>query len=139
MPEAERFSYLRKVGERFLLYPMPYASLRLERQGQTKQVFGLLDTGSTVCVLPYRIGLELGAVWEEQTIPLELKGNLANFEARALLLTAYVGELAPVNLAFAWTKSEDAPLVLGQTNFFIEFDVCFYGSQNEFEVKTRKK
>ncbi len=137
MSKTERFSYSQNIGERFLLYPMPYLSLTLERQGQRKEVFGLLDTGSTVCVLPYRIGLDLGAVWEEQTIPLVLKGNLANFEARALLMTAYIGELIPVNLAFAWTRAEDAPLVLGQTNFFMEFDVCFYHSQKEFEIKVR--
>ena len=137
MSKMERFSYLQSIGERQLLYPMPYLSLTLEREGQRKQVFGLLDTGSTVCVLPYRIGLDLGAIWEDQTIPLELKGNLANFEALALLITAYVGELIPVNLAFAWTSAENAPLILGQTNFFMTFDVCFYRSQNEFEIKAR--
>ncbi|MDQ3713068.1 MAG: hypothetical protein M3388_12735 [Acidobacteriota bacterium] len=52
-------------------------------------------------------------------------------------MTAYIGELIPVNLAFAWTRAEDAPLVLGQTNFFMEFDVCFYHSQKEFEIKVR--
>ena len=96
-----------------------------------------LDTGSTVCVLPYRVGLELGAIWEEQTIPLKLKGNLANFDARALLITAHIGGFVPVNLAFAWTNAENAPLILGQTNFFMTFDVCFYRSQNEFEIKAR--
>ncbi len=69
----------------FLPEPMPYLSLILERQNRQKQVFGLLDTGSTVSVLPYQTGLDLGAVWENQTIPLKLKGNLADFEARALL------------------------------------------------------
>jgi len=137
MPDSQKFPFLQNIGERFLLDPMPYLPLTLEREGQRKQVFGLLDTGSTVCVLPYRVGLELGAVWEEQTIPLRLKGNLANFEARALLLTAQIGEFAPVNLAFAWTSAEDAPLVLGQTNFFMEFDVCFFRSQNEFEIKSK--
>ncbi len=91
MPDSQKFPFLQNIGERFLLDPMPYLPLTLEREGQRKQVFGLLDTGSTVCVLPYRVGLELGAVWEEQTIPLRLKGNLANFEARALLLTAQIG------------------------------------------------
>jgi len=137
MADSQRFPFLQNIGERFLFDPMPYLSLTLEREGQRKQVFGLLDTGSTVCVLPYRVGLDLGAVWAEQTIPLKLKGNLANFESRALLITAHSGEFAPVNLAFAWTSAENAPLILGQTNFFMTFDVCFYRSQNEFEIKTR--
>jgi len=79
MSKTERFSYSQNIGERFLLYPMPYLSLTLERQGQRKEVFGLLDTGSTVCVLPYRIGLDLGAVWEEQTILLELRRKPGEF------------------------------------------------------------
>jgi len=28
-------------------------------------------------------------------------------------------------------------LILGQTNFFLEFDVCFYRSKQEFEVKPK--
>lgn len=61
----------------------------------------MLDTGSTICVLPYRIGLELGAVWEEQKIPLKLKGNLESFDARAILLKAYIEDFPPIDLAFA--------------------------------------
>ncbi len=30
---------------------------------------------------------------------------------------------------------DDIPLILGQTNFFMEFDVCFYRSKLEFEIK----
>ena len=30
-------------------------------------VVGLLDTGSTVNILPYPLGLQLGLVWEQQT------------------------------------------------------------------------
>jgi hypothetical protein len=31
----------------------------------------------------------------------------------------------------------NAPLILGQTNFFMEFDVSFYRSQLEFEIKPK--
>ena len=118
---------------------MPYLPLTLAHQGRTKQVWGLLDTGSTICVLPYLVGLELGAVWQEQTIPLRLKGNLADLTARVLLLTAQIGEFAPIQLAFAWTLAEDVPVTLGQTNFFMEFDACFYRSRREFELKVKAK
>ncbi|WP_152540390.1 hypothetical protein [Aphanizomenon flos-aquae] len=40
-------------------------------------VSGLLDTGSSVNVLPYEMGLALGAVWENQRLSLPLGGNLA--------------------------------------------------------------
>jgi hypothetical protein len=39
-----------------------------------------------------------------------------------------------VQLVFAWSLSDDAPLLLGRMNFFLEFDVCFYRSQLAFEV-----
>ena len=37
-------------------------------------------------------------------------------------------------VAFAWTKTDDVPLLLGQTNFFLEFDVFFSRSAMFFEV-----
>jgi len=50
---------------------------------------------------------------------------------------AEIGDLPVVKLAFAWIRTNDVPLILGQTNFFMEFDVCFYRSRLEFEVKPR--
>ena len=44
----------------------------------------LLDTGSTINLLPYDMGLQLGASWDEQTVHLPLAGNLASVEARGL-------------------------------------------------------
>lgn len=100
---------------------------------------GLLDTGASVNVLPYEIGLQLGAFWEEQTVPIQLSGNLARLEARGLVISAKVAEFTSVLLAFAWTKSTEAPLILGHMNFFTEFDVCFYRADLAFEVTQRRK
>jgi hypothetical protein len=94
----------------------------------------LLDTGSTVNLLPYNIGLELGAIWEEQTVRLPLAGNLASTEARGLFVYVQIGDLEPVRLAFAWTQASQVPLILGQTNFFREFDVCFVRSRHSIEI-----
>jgi Aspartyl protease len=77
----------------------------------------LLDTGSTVNLLPYDIGLQLGATWEEQTIRLPLAGNLARVEARGIFVHLQIGNLEPVRLAFAWAQASQVPLILGQTNF----------------------
>lgn len=98
---------------------------------------GLLDSASTVNVLPYETGLRLGTVWEEQTTSVQLTGNLAQQEARVLVVFATVGRFPPVRLAFAWTKSNDVPMLLGQVNFFMEFDVCLFRSQSAFEVKPK--
>jgi hypothetical protein len=88
-------------------------------------------------VLPYDFGLQLGAIWEDTKAVLRLGGNLGRLPAMPLFVTAELADFAPVRLAFAWTKTRNVPLILGQTNFFMEFDVCFYRSQLEFEVKPR--
>jgi hypothetical protein len=88
-------------------------------------------------VLPYHIGLQLGAVWDQQTVPVKLAGNLADSDARAILVIATIGRFPPVQLAFAWTRNDHVPIILGQVNFFLEFDVSFYRSQSAFEVRPK--
>jgi len=98
---------------------------------------GLVDSGATVNVLPYPMGVQLGAVWEEQKATLRLAGNLGSIAAMPLFVIAEIGNFLPVRLAFAWIRSDSAPLILGQMNFFMEFDVCFYRSKLEFEVRPK--
>ena len=47
-----------------------------------------------------------------------------------------IGNLPAVKLAFAWVQRSGLPVILGQTNFFLEFDV-FYRSRLEFEVRPK--
>jgi hypothetical protein len=84
-------------------------------------------------------GVELGYKWDRQTTALSLTGNLAQYEARVVLARAIVGQFEPVQLVFAWTQATKVPLILGQVNFFIEFDVCFYRSQLEFAVSPKEE
>jgi hypothetical protein len=116
---------------------LPLLPILLESPAGSVQAPGLLDTGATVNVLPLGLGLQLGLRWDEQVIPLNLSGNLANFEARAVIVESTVGSFAPVRLAFAWTMAEEVPLILGQVNFFLQFDVCFYRSLQIFDVRPR--
>ncbi len=116
----------------------PYLPLILNYRNTLQDVIGLLDTGAMVNVLPYQVGIELGAVWEEQTTMLQLTGNLAQFEARLLIVSALLGQFSSVRLVFAWTQATQVPLILGQANFFMEFDVCFYRSQKLFEVTPKQ-
>ena len=83
------------------------------------------------------MGLQLGAAWEQQAIAVRLTGNLANEPARALLVSATVGHFAAVRLAFASTRSDAVPVILGQVIFFMEFDVHFYRSRGIFEVEPK--
>jgi hypothetical protein len=116
---------------------LPYLPLTLTYQNQSLSVSGLLDTGSSVNVLPYEMGLALGAAWENQKFSLPLGGNLSRFEARALVLRATVEQFPAVDLAFAWTQDKYAPIILGHMNFFLAFDVCFYRSELAFEISQK--
>jgi hypothetical protein len=113
---------------------LPTIPIIISRAERSISANALLDSGASVNVLPYELGIQLGAVWEEQTIRLPLAGNLANAEARGLFVNVGVGNLVAVRLAFAWTKLSQVPLILGQTNFFQEFDVCFERSRCTIEI-----
>lgn len=134
------FSYVAVTTGRGDASLMPVLPLELRlKGGQPVQAQGLLDSGAAVNVLPYELGLRLGAVWEAQSTRVTLTGNLAAQEARGLLVQAQVADLAPVTLVFAWTRVENVPLLLGQVNFFDRFDVCFRRSQRRFEVEPAAK
>ena len=111
----------------------------LRRDNRAIEVLGLVDSGATVSVLPHEIGIELGAVWDDSKAIIQLAGNLSNQPAIPFFTIAEIGEYAPVRLAFAWVRRANTPLILGQTNFFLEFDVCFYRSRLEFEIKPKLK
>lgn len=102
-------------------------------------VSGLLDTGAAVNVLPYSSGIELGLDWDQQTTRVQLSGNLSIVDARAIVVSAIVGSFAPVRLAFAWAKGDSLPVILGQINFFLEFDVCFFRARGVFQVRRAER
>ncbi|MBD2359623.1 hypothetical protein H6G36_00160 [Anabaena minutissima FACHB-250] len=139
MPNVEQFPFINAdttLGEAGF---RPYMPMTLASQQCSIRTSALLDTGATVNVLPYPVGLELGYVWERQTATLNLTGNLAQYEARVVVIQAIVGQFEPVQLVFAWTKAVQVPLILGQVNFFMEFDICFYRSQLYFVVSPKNK
>jgi hypothetical protein len=39
---------------------------------------GLVDSGATVHVLPYDVGLQLGVVWDDRKANMRLAGTLGN-------------------------------------------------------------
>lgn len=113
---------------------LPTIPITLNHAGFSVSANALLDTGSTINLLPHHVGLQLGAIWEEQTVRLPLAGNLAMVEARGLFVHVQIENLEPVRLAFAWAQTSQVPLILGQTNFFREFDVCFQRSRRTIEI-----
>ena len=132
-----RFKYSTTAPSQDEFDSLPRIPRVLRYNDQQVEVSGLVDSGATVNVLPYEIGLQLGATWDGRNANMRLTGNLGSQPAMPLFVSAEVGMFAPVRLAFAWVKSTNTPLILGQTNFFMEFDVCFYRSGLEFEIQPR--
>jgi hypothetical protein len=120
---------------------MPRLPLTLTYEQRSVETVGLLDTGAAVNVLPYPVGVALGTDWDQESTVISLAGSLGRVEARALVLLASHPQLTPdgpIRLVFAWTRAEEAPVIFGQTNFFMEFNVCFYRSQAAFDVHPRE-
>jgi len=135
-----RFPYLPLASGRGDAALMPVLPLQLQfKRNEIVSCHGLLDSGAAVNVLPYSLGLRLAAVWEAQTTRVALTGNLAAQGARALLLEGRLGEFAPVSLVFAWTRQDNVPLLLGQVNFFEEFDVSFHRARRHFEIEPARR
>jgi hypothetical protein len=137
MRDSQRFNFTEGFDAFGFPDALPQMPLTLMYRASSVEVLALLDTGASVNVLPYSIGVQLGAVWEEQTTSVTLAGNLASVEAKGLLIPVQIGEFDTVRLVFAWSRSDDIPLLLGRMNFFLEFDVCFYRSQLIFEVRVK--
>lgn len=116
---------------------MPRLPLWLNREAQSVEAIGLVDSGATVNVLSYELGLQLGGVWDDRRAIIQLAGNLSNQPAMPFATIAQIEDFPPVELLFTWVQRPNIPLILGQTNFFLEFDVCFHRSKMEFEVKPK--
>ncbi len=119
---------------------MPMLSLDLVSGNHVVEITAIVDTGSPINVLPYSVGLALGFDWQTQRALGSLTGALSRTESRAIAVTARIAEIAGadgVPLLFAWADTDAVPILLGQTDFLMEFNVCFYRSENYFEVWPR--
>jgi len=134
---AEKFPYVPRdpaLGQASLSPMLPLTLVG--RQNGTAS--GLVDSGAAINVLPFSLGVQLGFDWDQETNAVALSGNLAAVEARVIVLSGVVRNFAPVRLAFAWAKADTMSVILGQVNFFMEFDVCFFRSQSFFEVRRKQ-
>ena len=137
MSEFARFPFTAMDADKAGINRMPFLPITLSYNGRDIAASGLLDSGATVNVLPHSLGVQLDLIWEQQRTAVILSGNLARIPARGILVSATVGAFAPVRLAFAWAQTDEVPLILGQANFFAEFDVCFLRSQAVFDIKPK--
>ena len=116
---------------------MPYVPLRLFNGDESISEYALVDSGSTINVMPFSIGTRLGLDWEQQSKSINLTGNLAGVAAKGVVVEAQAGASERTTLVFAWARTDNMPLLLGQVNFFMEFEVCFNRSQQSFEINHR--
>lgn len=137
MTQRNRFNFVEKFNSAGESSLVPYLPLTLSSPNTVISASGLLDTGASVNVLPYEMGIQLNLNWNDHNTSVILAGNLAKFPAKGVVLSATIAQFAPTTLVFAWTKAENIPLLLGRINFFQEFDVCFYGSQLAFEISPK--
>jgi hypothetical protein len=135
---AERYAFTERLDRAGRSIILPYIPLLLSLGNRSIEVIALLDSGASVNVIPYEVGLALGAVWENQTLSIPLSGNLAQSDSRGIAISAKVAQFPPVTLGFAGSELRGMSVILGHMNFFREFDVCFYSSRLEFEVRPQE-
>ena len=121
------------------LFGKPFVTITLCRDGHEITVLALVDSGATISILPYEMGCELGVVWEEQTIPIQLGGPLKGIPAVAVLVDGHISGLPETPLAMAWVAETDHPVppILGQVNFFQQFRITFEGYASAFDISPK--
>jgi hypothetical protein len=135
MSVVEQFPYRDRNPASQGLDLMPDLPIVLRHQSQSLSEVGLVDSGASISVLPYSLGLQLGFDWNTQKAQITLAGTLAHIAARGIVVEALVGQLSPIRLALARADSDQVPFLLGQFNFFQAFDVCFFRTQGIFEIR----
>ena len=77
MTAPVRFPYAGPDSDGAAASVLAYLPITLSHEANSLAVSGLVDSGSTVNVLPYSLGLQLVYIWEQQTLPVRLTGNPA--------------------------------------------------------------
>ena len=115
---------------------MPFVFLTLSHHDQSIVVSALVDSGASVSVLPYDVGLQLGLDWDVQKVPAPLWVNVQDAPSWGVVVTGQIDQFQPFPLVFAWTRktSQEVPILLGQTNFFQTFQVLFDGQAGTFAL-----
>ncbi|MBI2806467.1 MAG: retroviral-like aspartic protease [Planctomycetes bacterium] len=135
MNAVEQFPYCDRNPASAGLDLMPDLPIVLRHQTHSLSAVALVDSGASISVLPYSLGVQLGLDWNSQKAHITLAGTLAHVGARGIVVEAVVGQLTPARLALAWANSDQVPSLLGQFNFFQVFDICFFRTRGFFEIR----
>jgi hypothetical protein len=114
--------------------PMPFLECSLSSESARIRVSALVDSGATLNIMPYEIGEQLGLVWSEQRLPLDMGGTLGGTRAFAVSLHGQIGSFPPVEMIFAWVERSNIRMLLGHVNFFQLFRVTFDDKAGCFHI-----
>ena len=106
------------------LVARPFLPVRIRYRQLEIQTMALLDSGSDINVLPYKLGLDLGADWDSREDIEGLEGIGGGLIAKRFVADLYIETWPSIRQIFAWARDDDIPVILGQVDFF----------QNYFEV-----
>lgn len=134
MSVSERFQYVLKPGGNGPVDMFPLLPMRLALGSRAIDVMALIDSGATISSLPYDLGLTFGQSWNRLPQQLFVGGAHGSAPAKRLDLMATIGSLPPRLLAFAWVNTNNYPLVLGNADFFFNFDVTLCRRHSYFDI-----
>lgn len=129
------FPYVSPSGPQSVM--MPYFTLQLRHGAEVIAIKALVDGGATLNVLPFDAGVGLGLAWENAPVLPPVGGVLRGIATRGVKLHGTVAPYSEVALAFAWASTSAMPVLLGQVNFFAEFEVRFQRWRSTFEIVPR--
>lgn len=101
-----RFKYSVTDPSRNELDSLPHLTLTLLCNNRQIDVVGLVDSGATIYVLPYEIGVHLKETWDERKANIKLAGNMGRFPAMPLAVMAKLAILIRFVLFLRGSKIE---------------------------------
>jgi hypothetical protein len=131
---AARFPYVPRGASGPVSNLAPLLPIRLDRDQTALDVVALVDSGAAVSVLPRSVGARFGVDWDALNVPCSIGGSAGGVSGKILVVYGTVASFPAVPLVFAWVKSDTVPIILGQTNFFLNFDV-FFARARGFEIQ----
>jgi hypothetical protein len=98
---VESFPYIDRNPASAGVDLMPDLPILLRHQSQAISAVALVDSGASISVLPYSLGVQLGFDWKAQKAAISLGRTLAGLAARGIVVEAVVGQFPAARLAFA--------------------------------------
>lgn len=77
MLDGQKFPYKIVDTSPGMVDRMPYVSITLGLNGRSLNAEGLLDTGASVNVLPYELGLQLGFIWKNENLSVIVEPTIS--------------------------------------------------------------